>query len=141
MKAKSICTLLLSLGLSACATAPTGSTIVNNSADVPTIQQAYSRQLSQIYTGMSISKFKAIIPQAYIAGENESVTAYELDYDISYVTKQQLAEQNFWIGFGSPPANAEKQILWFYFYKDNLIKWGRPQDWPEFPTTAANQTS
>lgn len=26
-----------------------------------------------------------------------------------------------------------RETLWFYFYKDQLVQWGKPQDWPKNP--------
>jgi hypothetical protein len=37
------------------------------------------------------------------------------------------------LGFVPPRKRVDVQVLWFYFYTDRLVKWGRPNDWPERP--------
>lgn len=116
-----------------CATAPQGAEVVYQSGQLTPIQQAYSDRLSQVRSGMALEQFRAVVPEAYVAGQNEEITAYELTRLARYVTQRDIDEQNSrWLA-GSPRIRTEKQILWFYFYKDRLIKWGRPQDWPQKP--------
>lgn len=122
-----------------CATVPKGAVLVKSDADVPTIQQSYAGTLSKLKIGMPLGDFQSLIPDAYVAGQSGTVTAYELDKVERYVTQSDMNRQNFWWGVGSPSAKAEKQVLWFYFYNNHLVKWGRPQDWPTPPELIIKQ--
>lgn len=113
-----------------CASPPTGSIIVNNTSEIPSIQKKHSNTLSKVHVGMSLQEFRQLFPQAYVGGQSGNTTAYELIDTQKYVTQDDIDRQNFLWGFGSPTARTSKEILWFYFYKDKLVKWGRPQDWP-----------
>ena len=113
---------------SGCATSG-GNRIVSSTDEIPSIQQQYSKQLSKLKIGSSLEEFHQIFPKAYVGGENGETTAYELINRQSYVTNGDIARQNLLWGFGSPSARSHTQVLWFYFYKNKLVKWGRPQDW------------
>jgi len=126
-----ICLIFLSLG--GCATVPKGAILVDSPAELPSVQQEKATLLSQLKIGSSLAAFKKLVPEAYVAGQNDQTTAYELSHLQKYVTQNDIDRQNFLWGAGSPNARTTKQVLWFYFYKDQLVKWGRPQDWPERP--------
>ena len=88
---------------------------------------------------MKLTGFTKIFPKAYPAGQDKKVTAYQVDYIHSYVTKAQIHNQNIIWGFGSPDPESVRQALWFFFYKKRLIKWGRPGDWPPAPRLILNE--
>lgn len=119
--------------LAGCATAPQGVEVVDRPDQVRSIQQAHADRLAKIKTGMSLEAFRQVFPEAYVGGQSEQVTAYEMTHSAKYVTQNDIDRQNLMWGAGSPRARSEKQVLWFYFYKDQLVKWGRPQDWPQNP--------
>ncbi len=121
------------LTLIGCATVPRGAILVDSSAELPSVQQEKATLLSQLKIGTPLAEFQKLVPEAYVAGQNDQITAYELVHIQKYVTQDDIDRQNFWWGAGSPNARTSKQVLWFYFYKDQLVKWGRPQDWPERP--------
>ena len=125
--------VVVSVLLAGCATVPHGATLVDSPADLPSIQQEKAELLSKLKIGMPLSEFKQLVPEAYVGGQSGETTAYELKEVQKYVTQSDIDRQNFWVGAGSPNARTSRQILWFYFYKDKLVKWGRPQDWPEHP--------
>lgn len=83
------------------------------------INEAYADELDKINLGMSMKEVKKILPdirkrgQTYVAGE--IVEGLELQH-------------NYWSGIGG---YSVKDFLWFYFYQDKLVKWGKPNDWPE----------
>lgn len=121
------------LSLGGCATVPRGASLADNPSELPSVQQEKATLLSQLKIGSSLAEFQKLVPEAYIAGQYNQTTAYELVHLQKYVTQGDIDRQNFWWGVGSPNARTAKQVLWFYFYKDQLVKWGRPQDWPERP--------
>ncbi len=125
--------LLILLLASACATAPRGAIVVSDPNEVPSVQERYRHRLGNIKIGMSLKEFRNTIPEAYVAGQNMKTTAYELKDVQKYVTQQDIDTQNFLWGFGSPRTRTKSRVLWFYFYNDQLVKWGQPQDWPERP--------
>ncbi len=114
-----------------CATAPKGVLMTNKpETELPSIQEEKSDVLSQIQPGMPLSRFQEILPEAYLCGQNGAVSAYELKHSQKYVTKGDVEWQNFWWGVGSPKARTYKQVLWFYFHENRLVKWGAPETWP-----------
>ena len=129
----------VSLLLAGCATVPHGASLVDGPAELPSIQQQNAALLSKLKIGMSLVEFQQLVPQAYVGGQNHETTAYELAQVQKYVTQADLSRQNFLWGAGSPNAKLSRQVLWFYFYKDQLVKWGRPQDWPERPDLIIEQ--
>jgi hypothetical protein len=124
---------LFFLSLGGCATVPRGTVLVDSPAELQSVQQEKAALLSQLTIGTPLAKFQQLVPEAYVAGQNEKTTAYELVHIQKYVTQGDIDRQNIIWGAGSPNARTVKQVLWFYFYKDQLVKWGRPQDWPERP--------
>lgn len=80
--------------------------------------EAYSEKLDQISLGMSKKEVKAILPDAHTRGQtyvgDKIVEALELQH-------------NYWSGVGG---SLIKDFMWFYFYEDRLVKWGKPNDWP-----------
>lgn len=128
---KLITILWILFTVAGCATAPRGASIVDDPADLPSIQAKNADELSKIKIGMALNDFQIVFPEAYVGGQNQDTTAYEIVNIQKYVTQSDIDRQNFWWGGGSPNARSSKQVLWFYFYKDQLVRWGRPQDWPD----------
>ncbi len=124
---------LVFLSLGGCATVPRGAILVDSPDALPSVQQEKATLLSKLKIGTPLAEFQKLVPEAYVAGQNDQVTAYELVHIQKYVTQSDIDRQNFWWWAGSPTAQTRQQVLWFYFYKDQLVKWGRPQDWPERP--------
>lgn len=133
MKKKILIPVAITALVAGCASAPRGAELVDHPGQLTPIQQAYADRLSRIKIGMTLDQFKDRVPEAYVGGQNEETTAYELTRSAKYVTQDDIDRQNYWWGAGSPRAKTEKQVLWFYFYKDKLVKWGRPGDWPQNP--------
>lgn len=124
--------LFVSVAISGCASSG-GHKFVNDESELPSVQEKYSSQLSKLEIGISLEDFRQVFPKAYVGGQNEKTTAYELADVEKYVTQKDIDRQNLIWGFGSPKPQTAKRTLWFYFYDDKLVKWGRPQDWPENP--------
>ena len=123
---------LISLAVG-CATPPKGATVVDDPGDLPPLQAVLADKLSQLNIGMSLEDFRRLMPEAYVGGQSEATTAYEVAKNQKYVTQDDVDRQNFIWGAGSPRARSRREVLWFYFYKNQLVKWGRPQDWPDKP--------
>jgi hypothetical protein len=122
--------VLLSM-FAGCAIAPPGAIVLDSPAAMPSIQGSESARLEKISIGMTVPEFKSVFPEAYVGGQSGQTTAYEFVRIQKYVTQGDIDRQNFWWGAGSPDAREYRQSLWFYFYGGRLVKWGRPQDWPE----------
>ncbi|MEN9573506.1 MAG: hypothetical protein RL514_1361 [Verrucomicrobiota bacterium] len=127
--------ILIAIGTLAvgCATAPKDAVIADGLGDLPSVQSVLADRLSQLKIGMSLEDFRRVMPEAYVGGQSEATTAYEVAKSLKYVTQADIARHNLIWGAGSPPARSQRAVLWFYFYKDQLVKWGRPQDWPDKP--------
>lgn len=123
----------LLLVVAGCATPPKGARVVDDPGDLPTLQAKLADRLSQLRIGMPLEDFRKLFPEAYVGGLSGLTTAYELAQSQKYVTQADMEWQNFWWGFGSPRAKSRREVLWFYFYKEQLVQWGRPQDWPKDP--------
>jgi hypothetical protein len=82
------------------------------------IIDAYSSQLEDVRLGMSRGDFKKVMPNAKIRGQTyvgqRVIEAFELKH-------------NYWSGVGGYLIS---DYMWFYFSNDQLVKWGRPNDWP-----------
>ena len=129
----------LAVLLTGCASAPKDAAIVDDPANLPTLQAKFADRLAKLKTGMPLDEFRQILPEAYPSGQNGAMTAYELADNAKYVTRGDMAIQTWAIGFGSPQARVQRQVLWFYFHKDQLVQWGRPQDWPKDPDLILEQ--
>jgi len=114
-----------------CATAPKGAIVVEDPSEVPSVQEKFRERLSSVKIGMTLDEFKKLFPEAYVGGQNKEVTAYEIKDVQKYITEEDLKHHNAMWGFGSPKSRTATRYLWFYFYDDKLVKWGRPQDWPK----------
>ena len=92
------CLFFLSLG--GCATVPKGAILVDSPAELPSVQQEKATLLSQLKIGIKIgtplSAFQKLVPEAYVAGQNDQTTAYELVHLQKYVTQDDIDRQIFW---------------------------------------------
>jgi len=83
------------------------------------INETYSEELDKIQLGMSKQEVKAILPDIRMRGQT---------YVSGEVVEAQELQHNYWSGVGGYLIN---DYLWFYFYQNRLVKWGKPNDWPE----------
>jgi len=124
--------LIILFTLTACASPPKGAIVIDDPSELPSIQAVNAPLLSKLEVGMALSGFKKLVPDAYPAGQAQQTIAYELMHIQKYVTKYKLDQhKRHWQD--DPKAHIHKQVLWFYFYKERLIQWGEPGDWPERP--------
>lgn len=100
-----------------------------------TIYEANAERLKKVRVGMPIAEFQSLFAEAYPAGQNGQITAYELKHYQEYILKSEKRfrplDQHF--GIYKPPIKRDTELLWFYFYNDRLTKWGKPNDWPTTP--------
>ena len=100
-----------------------------------TVYEANKERLKKVRVGMSLAEFQSLFSEAYPTGQNGMITAYELKHYQEYILKSEkrfrLVDQHF--GLYKAPIKRDTQLLWFYFYKDQLTKWGAPNDWPTNP--------
>ena len=74
-----------------------------------------------------------MLPKSFVGGQSKDTTGYEINHITRYVTGSDYRYHRDFVGFGSPRIQVHKQVLWFYFYTDRLVQWGRPSDWPKDP--------
>lgn len=83
------------------------------------ITKEYAQQLDQVALGMTKPQLRTLFPDMVTRGQTavggQQVEAMELSH-------------NYWTGVGG---RLEQDQLWFYFYNGRLVKWGRPNDWPD----------
>jgi hypothetical protein len=125
--------------LAGCATPPRGAALVDDPGDLPSLQDKLAASLSQLKIGMPLEEFRKLFPEAYVGGQSGPTTAYEIAQSQKYVTQADIDRQNVLWGVGSPRAKSRREVLWFYFYKEQLVQWGRPQDWPKDPDLILEQ--
>lgn len=141
MKIKSIFVVAILIScVSGCARAPRGAVVISDRSELNTIQLAQSELLEKIKIGMSLSEFRQLVPEAYVSGQNNEITAYELAYEKKYVTRGDMERQRWIFGFGSPHARTYKQVIWFYFCQDRLVQWGKSNVWPQKPNIIDNDS-
>jgi hypothetical protein len=109
---------------------PKGAVAVHRVSDLPSIQSAKREILEKIKIGMSLSEFRQLVPEAYLTAQRNEISAYELAYEQKYVSKGDMALQNLDLGLYRAAEKTYKQVLWFYFYQDRLVKQGYPETWP-----------
>ena len=128
MRVLNISLLLSAVLFHGCATGPLKS-------ELKDIRQVNTPKLAKLNTGMSLGEFQAVFPEAYVAGQNGGTTGYELRLEQKYIADEDWAGRPLdrALGFVPPRKRVDVQVLWFYFYTDRLVRWGRPNDWPERP--------
>lgn len=99
------------------------------------IYEANAERLKRVRVGMSLEDFQSLFPEAYPGGQSGQTTAYELKHSQEYILKSEKRfrplDQHF--GIYQPPINRDTQLLWFYFFSERLVQWGKPNDWPSQP--------
>ena len=126
------CIALASIAtLCGCVTPRTDVTLVGSPQELPSIQEVYAQRLSQLSIGMSLGDFQKTFPEAYVAGQLGNTTAYEVSKKTKYALKRDW--NPYYASVQDFAIQTENQVLWFYFNQGILVKWGRPQDWPERP--------
>lgn len=106
--------------------------VVKTESELPTLQEKYFRRFREIELGMSLGQYLDVFPFTYKIEEQEGVIAYELADRQRYLTREDLLHQNLMYGVGTPEPRTAIRKIWFYFYNGELVKWGRPFDWPVF---------
>ncbi|EEF57849.1 hypothetical protein [Pedosphaera parvula] len=102
-----------------------------NPADIKPIQAVYADRLAGLKIGMTTSEFRQKFPEAYPTGQSGGTTAYELT--LKQILRDRRRPVDAHLGLYQPKDIISDQSLWFYFYSDQLVQWGRPQDWPQKP--------
>jgi hypothetical protein len=128
MRILTISVLLSAILFQGCATGPLKS-------ELKDIRQVNAPKLAKLKIGMPLEEFQAVFPEAYPAGQNGDTTGYESRLEQKYIDDADWAGRPLdkALGFVPPRKRVDVQVLWFYFYTDRLVKWGRPNDWPERP--------
>lgn len=70
---------------------------------------------------MTKKQIREVLPMLQIGGQK---------YVNNKVIEVLKLQHNYWAGIGGQLVYDE---LWFYFFKGELVKWGRPYDWPTDP--------
>lgn len=90
----------------------------------------YNNKLSQVDLGMSKSEFRKIFPESVPRGakqySNGSVEVLEVLY--AYYSFMPTGNRN-----RNELTGMEGQSQWFYFYNNQLVQYGNPNDWPKEP--------
>lgn len=93
---------------------------------------SYQKQMSNVTLGMSKSEFLQTFPKAeYRAAKKYPkgvVEVFELNVSEYHFIPTGAEKRN-------PLTGMENKVKWFYFYNDQLIQYGEPNDWPESPDT------
>ena len=84
-------------------------------------------ELEQLHIGMTKQEFKQVLPQAYPKGQ-KNIAGHIVE---AMEVKDSAAD--FFLAVYIPIWTFRDEYLWFYFYKDYLVKWGAPGSWPNEP--------
>lgn len=94
--------------------------LIGGCASRKPIHQQYKNELAQLQPGTNLQEFQALLPDAYVAGQNSveglRIDAYEVRHEHVY---------NEWYGW------TKEESLWFFFHDGKLVKWGPPGSWPD----------
>lgn len=128
MRIITLCLFVFSILTQSCATGPLKS-------ELKDIRQVNAPRLAKVKIGMPLEEFKGLFPDAYATGQAGETTAYELRLEQKYIDDADWEGRRLdkSIGLVPPRKRVDVQVLWFYFFTDRLIQWGRPNDWPERP--------
>lgn len=127
--------ILISVGLVGCAANRHLPVVADPATELPSVNQVYASRLSALDIGMSLQDFRGKFPEALPAGQSGPTTAYELSHSQQYILESDTRRQplDYAAGIWTPKPRTDKRELWFYFYRNQLVQWGKPQDWPQNP--------
>jgi len=93
-------------------------------------QEEYRTKMATIGTGISKGEFLKFFPKAEVRGAKSypegSVDVLEV---VVYRYHFGPTAEPEW--FSVPGGQVKK--IWFYFFKDSLVQYGQPNDWPDKP--------
>ena len=127
--------VLLSVIVSSCAANRHLPVINDPATELPSINSVYSARLSELNIGMSLQDFRSKFSEAIVAGQSGATTAYELSHSQQYILLSDTNRRplDYAAGIWTPNPRTNKNELWFYFFKNQLVQWGKPRDWPQNP--------
>lgn len=104
-------------------------------SELKNVMQVNADRLSRLQIGMPLDGFRSVFPDAYPSGQSGETSAYEFSYEQQYTADEDWGGRDLdrSIGLAPPKPRTDTQQIWFYFYSGQLVKWGRPNDWPENP--------
>lgn len=124
-------TIILLLSFPLIISCVTSSAIQAESTDeVPSIYEKYSFRFEKIEIGMSEEEVLEMFPEALLVGKQMDMSAYEFTDTQVYYTQHDKTIGVWWTG--SIKTHEYKQVVWFYFVDNALVKYGTPNDWPKF---------
>jgi len=126
---RKFCWLALAVLLSACHSVPPEAVRVQSYQEIPSLPEREKERLNRLSPGMPFADFEQIFPEAFRVAMDERTFAYELAHVITYATRHHSTDPLSSLLTG-PDVHTHRQVLWFYFVEDTLIKWGNPRDWP-----------
>ena len=90
-------------------------------------REVYERQIKQVTLGMSFDEFQSLFPQRISRGGNKgdfgTLVAYEVAYAYYSFAATGAERRNVFTG-------TEREVTWFFFLNDRLIKTGEENAWP-----------
>jgi len=92
----------------------------------------YNQRMNKIKIGMTKQEFVSLFPEAIPSGAKQYPTGVVEAFEINI---------KYPVPSFTPPGSMDRNVLtqveerpqWFYFFKDRLIQYGRPGDWPQDP--------
>lgn len=125
-----LCTLLCA----GCATIKLDAPVVQNVSQLPSIQTIYAARLAKLKTGMPLTDFQKVFPDAYrlYTDDGRRLPIYEIVYMTHYLTRRDVLEGMLSQGQGAV-ASAYFQALRFHFKDGRLTRWEQPKAWPSTP--------
>jgi hypothetical protein len=93
-------------------------------------KDTYNQKIRTINLGMTKDQFYKVFPEAVPRGAKNypSGIVEVLEVNVRYYSFHRTGNPN-----RSELTGMEWQAQWFYFFKNQLIQYGQPNDWPSDP--------
>ncbi|KAB2922282.1 MAG: hypothetical protein F9K22_11995 [Bacteroidetes bacterium] len=94
------------------------------------VSKEYSAKVKQVEIGMSKKEFYNLFSNAIPRGAKQYPNGIVevLEVTDSYYSFTPTGNRN-----RNPLTGMEQNIQWFYFYNEQLVQYGNPNDWPAEP--------
>jgi len=101
-----------------------------------TVKESYSGRRDKVKVGMSKAEFKKLFPEAVVKEVRLSLSGSNteaLEVVDEFYSVVDTGNKN-----RDPKTGMQKEIKWFYFYKDALVQFDEPNNWPNNPEKILN---
>ncbi len=123
--------LLALLLLAGCAPDRSRVIIVDDPAELPSIEDVLADELLRLAPGTPLHRLRDVLPDAEYVASREGVQAWRVVRVRQYVVRGEgVSNLAFSETEGRPGVRLDRQELWIYVQDDKVLAWGWPHQWP-----------